>query len=60
MTLWDADGKLKNKPLAVMEWKVNYSFGRRAHDNNRREHRTDVQWLQETSERVKVFTGYAV
>jgi hypothetical protein len=60
MTLWDAGGKLKNEPMAVMEWKVNYSFGSRAHDNNRREHRNDVQWLRETSERVKLFTGYAV
>ncbi len=60
MTLWDAKGERKNEPFAVMEWKVNYSFGQRAHNKNRLEHQTDVQWLKETSERVTGFVGYAV
>jgi hypothetical protein len=60
MTLWDAMGKRSHEPLAVMEWKVNYSFGGRAHRKNRLEHDTDVQWLKETSERVTGFVGYAV
>jgi hypothetical protein len=53
MTLWSTNGKLKNEPLAVMEWKVNYSFGRRAHKKNRLKHEDDIDWLRErTSEQL--------
>ncbi len=61
MTLWEK--KLPdNEPVAVMEWKVNHFLNRRKHQKNRDEYRGDIDWLRETSARVKMegFVGYAV
>lgn len=61
MNLWKANLP-HNEPLAVMEWKVNHYFNRAVHQQNRREHLQDVQWLRETSQRLgnSDFIGYAV
>jgi hypothetical protein len=55
MTLWDADWKEANTPLAVLEWKV-----------FRKIHRTadlapaDLQWLTRWTRAFPKVTGYAV
>jgi hypothetical protein len=60
MTLWKKKDP-HNEPLAVMEWKVNHTFNSAAHKQNR-QYLGDVQWLQETSNRLfgREFVGYAV
>lgn len=61
MTLWKSNLP-HNEPLTVMEWKVNHYFNRAVHQQNRREHLQDIQWLRETSMRLgnSDFIGYAV
>ena len=61
MTHWKGNIP-QNEPLAVMEWKVNHSIGRRAHPQNRRDHQADIEWLLDTSRRsgMENFIGYAV
>ena len=60
MTAWSSDGQLSHHPLAIMEWKVVHRFNVRRAENIRKEHVSDVAWLQEKSKRNEISVGYAV
>lgn len=61
MTLW-MQSKPSNKPLAIMEWKVNHFHNSAAHRKNRNDYQRDIEWLRQTSaqEDMPGFVGYAV
>jgi hypothetical protein len=61
MNLWKSNCPV-NEPLAVIEWKVNHYLNRAVHQQNRREHLEDVNWLRQTSSRLgdANFVGYSV
>ncbi|HLW79181.1 MAG TPA: hypothetical protein VKU44_06230 [Terriglobia bacterium] len=61
MTAWNQDGKGREYPQAVIEFKsLNRADAARVVQNKEHEHETDITWLCETSKLATRFVGYAV